>query len=195
MVQLSGDDNEMREHALQNLTTSIDRASRLVDQLLTLSRLESFSGLDELKPVDWAKLIAQTLGEQDAAAHAKGIALRFENTGTPPAIEGQSLLLSLMLRNLVDNAVRYSPAGSPVVVHLSPQGINVEDRGPGISDQHLARLGERFYRPPGQEQTGSGLGVSIVKRIAQLHGLRVVYRNRAEGGTRVEVRGQAVRDE
>lgn len=195
VVQLSGDDNEMREHALQNLTTSIDRASRLVDQLLTLSRLESFSGLDELKPVDWAELIAQTLGEQDAAAHAKGIALRFENTGTPPAIEGQSLLLSLMLRNLVDNAVRYSPAGSPVVVHLSPQGINVEDRGPGISDQHLARLGERFYRPPGQEQTGSGLGVSIVKRIAQLHGLRVVYRNRAEGGTRVEVRGQAVRDE
>ncbi|GAB2944551.1 hypothetical protein GCM10011328_21560 [Hafnia psychrotolerans] len=98
------------------------------------------------------------------------------------------MLLSLMLRNLVDNAVRYSPAGSPVVVHLSPQGINVEDRGPGISDKHLARLGERFYRPPGQEQTGSGLGVSIVKRIAQLHGLRVVYRNRAEGGTRVEVR-------
>lgn len=190
VVQLSGEDTEMREHALQNLTTSIDRATRLVDQLLTLSRLESFGSLDELEQIDWAGLISQTLGAQDAAAHAKGIALRFEQTGTPAAMEGQSLLLSLMLRNLVDNAVRYSPAGSVVTVRLSGQGIEVEDQGAGISEEHLARLGERFYRPPGQEQTGSGLGVSIVKRIAQLHGLRVVYRNRAEGGLQVEVRAE-----
>lgn len=190
VVQLSGEDTEMREHALQNLTTSIDRATRLVDQLLTLSRLESFGSLDELEQIDWAGLISQTLGAQDATAHAKGIALRFEQTGTPAAMEGQSLLLSLMLRNLVDNAVRYSPAGSVVTVRLNGQEIDVEDQGPGISDEHLARLGERFYRPPGQEQTGSGLGVSIVKRIAQLHGLRVVYRNRAEGGLQVEVRAQ-----
>jgi len=190
VVQLSGEDTEMREHALQNLTTSIDRATRLVDQLLTLSRLESFGNLDELEQIDWAVLISQTLGAQDAAAHAKGIALRFEQTGTPAAMEGQSLLLSLMLRNLVDNAVRYSPAGSVVTVRLSGQGIDVEDQGAGISEEHLARLGERFYRPPGQEQTGSGLGVSIVKRIAQLHGLRVVYRNRAEGGLQVEVRAE-----
>jgi len=188
VVQLSGDDTEMREHALQNLTTSIDRATRLVDQLLTLSRLESFGSLDELELIDWAGLISQNLGVQDAAAHAKGIALRFEQSGAPAPMQGQSLLLSLMLRNLVDNAVRYSPAGSTVTVRLNQQGIDVEDQGPGISDEHLARLGERFYRPPGQEQTGSGLGVSIVKRIAQLHGLHVVYRNRAEGGLRVEVR-------
>ncbi|WP_459176440.1 quorum sensing histidine kinase QseC [Ewingella americana] len=188
VVQLSGDDTNMREHALENLTISIDRATRLVDQLLTLSRLESFSGLDELEPVDWAGLIAPVVGAQDAAAHAKGIVLRFEQTGDPAPIQGQSLLLSLMLRNLVDNAVRYSPVGSKVTVRLSEQGIDVDDQGPGISDEHLARLGERFYRPPGQEQTGSGLGVSIVKRIAQLHGLSVVYRNRAEGGLQVQVR-------
>jgi two-component system sensor histidine kinase QseC len=188
VVQLSGDDTNMREHALENLTISIDRATRLVDQLLTLSRLESFSGLDELEPVDWAGLIAQVVGAQDAAAHAKGIVLRFEQTGDPAPIQGQSLLLSLMLRNLVDNAVRYSPVGSKVTVRLSEQGIDVDDQGPGISDEHLARLGERFYRPPGQEQTGSGLGVSIVKRIAQLHGLSVVYRNRTEGGLQVQVR-------
>jgi len=72
-------------------------------------------------------------------------------------------------------------------VTLDEQGLTVSDQGPGITDEHLARLGERFYRPPGQEQTGSGLGISIVQRIAQLHQLNVVYRNRAEGGLDVRV--------
>lgn len=188
VVQLSGDDASAREHALENLTTSIDRATRLVDQLLTLSRLESFDGLEELEPISWSRLLMQVIGEQDAAAHARGIALRFEPQGEPPAIQGQPLLLSLMLRNLIDNAVRYSPRGSTVTVWLDKQGIRVEDQGPGIDDTHLARLGERFYRPPGQQQTGSGLGVSIVQRIAQLHGLQVSYRNRQQGGLEVAIR-------
>ncbi|KAA8725919.1 quorum sensing histidine kinase QseC [Ewingella americana] len=188
VVQLSGNDASAREHALENLTTSIDRATRLVDQLLTLSRLESFDGLEELEPISWSRLLMQMIGEQDAAAHARGIALRFEPQGEPPVIQGQPLLLSLMLRNLIDNAVRYSPRGSTVTVWLDKQGIRVEDQGPGIDDAHLARLGERFYRPPGQQQTGSGLGVSIVQRIAQLHGLQVSYRNRQQGGLEVAIR-------
>jgi len=187
VVQLSGDDAQMREHALENLTTSIDRATRLVDQLLTLSRLESFSAPEELERIDWPSLVAQSLSEQDYRAHGKGIELRFEEQGAPPEMRGQSLLLSLMVRNLLDNAIRYSPAGTCVTVRLKPWGMTVEDQGPGISDEHLARLGERFYRPPGQEQTGSGLGISIVQRIAQLHQLKVVYENRAEGGLIVRV--------
>lgn len=187
VVQLSGDDTEMREHALENLTTSIDRATRLVDQLLTLSRLESFSEPEELESIDWPSLLAQNLAEQDYRAHSKGIELRFEEQGTPPQMRGQSLLLSLMVRNLLDNAIRYSPAGTTVSVTLNAQGLTVEDQGPGISEEHLARLGERFYRPPGQEQTGSGLGISIVQRIAQLHQLRVEYRNKTEGGLQVRV--------
>ena len=188
VVQLSGDDVPMREHALENLTTSIDRATRLVDQLLTLSRLESFNELEELEPIDWAGLITQVVSAQDPLAHARSIDLRFEQRGQPAILRGQPLLLSLMLRNLVDNAVRYSPAGSAVTIRLDMQGIEVEDQGPGIEDEHLARLGERFYRPPGQTQTGSGLGVSIVQRIAQLHGLKVSYRNRAEkGGLQVRI--------
>ncbi|MBV6820942.1 two-component system sensor histidine kinase QseC [Rahnella sp. PD12R] len=187
VVQLSGDDTEMREHALENLTTSIDRATRLVDQLLTLSRLESFSEPEELEIIDWPSLLAHNLAEQDYRAHSKGIELRFEEQGTPPQMRGQSLLLSLMVRNLLDNAIRYSPAGTTVSVTLNAQGLTVEDQGPGISEEHLARLGERFYRPPGQEQTGSGLGISIVQRIAQLHQLRVEYRNKTEGGLQVRV--------
>lgn len=187
VVQLSGDDAQMREHALENLITSIDRATRLVDQLLTLSRLESFAGPEELEIIDWPTLVAQSLAEQDYHAHSRGIELRFEHQGTPPELQGQSLLLSLMVRNLLDNAIRYSAAGTYITVTMDSQGVTVADQGPGITDELLARLGERFYRPPGQEQTGSGLGISIIQRIAQLHQLKVAYRNQAEGGLEVRV--------
>lgn len=182
VVQLAGDDEQMREHALENLTVSIDRATRLVDQLLTLSRLDSLSDLAELEAIDWGQLVPMTLAEQDRHAHAAGITLRYEQQGTPPPLQGQALLLSLLVRNLVDNAVRYTPAGGTVTVRLTERLLRVEDDGPGVTEEHLARLGERFYRPPGQEQTGSGLGLSIVQRIASLHGLRVSFANRPEGG-------------
>lgn len=182
VVQLAGDDEPMREHALGNLTVSIDRATRLVDQLLTLSRLDSLSDLADLAPVDWSRLVPMTLAEQDRHAHAAGITLRYEQQGIPIPLQGQALLLSLLVRNLVDNAVRYTPAGGTVTVRLTERLLAVEDNGPGITAEHLVRLGERFYRPPGQEQTGSGLGLSIVQRIAGLHGLRISFANRAEGG-------------
>nr|WP_154747827.1 MULTISPECIES: quorum sensing histidine kinase QseC [Serratia] len=182
VVQLAGDDAPMREHALDNLTVGIDRATRLVDQLLTLSRLDSLSDLAELAPVDWNELVTMTLAEQDKQAHAAGVTLRYEQQGTPPARQGQTLLLSLLLRNLLDNAVRYTPKGGVVTVTLSERSLTVEDDGPGVTTEHLARLGERFYRPPGQEQTGSGLGLSIVQRIAGLHGLQVSFANRPAGG-------------
>lgn len=182
VVQLAGDDAPMREHALDNLTVGIDRATRLVDQLLTLSRLDSLSDLAELAPVDWNELVTMTLAEQDKQAHAAGVTLRYEQQGTPPARQGQTLLLSLLLRNLLDNAVRYTPKGGVVTVTLSERSLTVEDDGSGVTTEHLARLGERFYRPPGQEQTGSGLGLSIVQRIAGLHGLQVSFANRPAGG-------------
>ncbi|WON77889.1 quorum sensing histidine kinase QseC [Serratia sp. UGAL515B_01] len=182
VVQLAGDDTQMREHAVKNLTVGIDRATRLVDQLLTLSRLDSFSDLDDLESVDWRQLVTATFEEQDHIAHAAGITLRYEQQGEPSQLLGQRLLLSLLVRNLLDNAVRYTPAGGSVTVTLTARQLKIEDDGPGVTDEHLARLGERFYRPPGQEQTGSGLGLSIVQLIASLHGLQVSFANRPEGG-------------
>jgi two-component system sensor histidine kinase QseC len=78
--------------------------------------------------------------------------------------------------------VRYSPPGSQVRLIVSPQQLVVEDNGPGIAAEHLPRIGERFYRPAGQDASGSGLGLSIVGRIASLHGLQVHWQNRPEGG-------------
>ncbi|RFM70151.1 multidrug efflux system protein EmrA [Salmonella enterica subsp. enterica serovar Heidelberg str. CFSAN002075] len=95
---------------------------------------------------------------------------------------GQPLLLSLLVRNLLDNAIRYSPQGSVVDVTLHARSFTVRDNGPGVAPEILTHIGERFYRPPGQSVTGSGLGLSIVRRIATLHGMTVSFGNAAEGG-------------
>ncbi|MFI8417894.1 quorum sensing histidine kinase QseC [Serratia sp. NPDC078593] len=187
VVQLAGDDADMREHAVENLTVSIDRATRLVDQLLTLSRLDSLTNLDDLQPIDWAHLVSATLAEQDYQAHANGITLRYQQRGTPSLRLGQPLLLSLLVRNVVENALRYTPAGGTVMVTLNERELRIEDDGPGVTEEHLSRLGERFYRPPGQAQPGSGLGLSIVQRIAGLHAMRVSFANRHKGGLAVVV--------
>ncbi|MDU6454511.1 MAG: ATP-binding protein, partial [Enterobacter hormaechei] len=172
VAQLSLDDPGAQSKALGQLHAGIDRASRLVDQLLTLSRLDSLDNLDDVEPVMMADLLQSAVLDIWHPAQQAGIDIRL-NVNAPEVMRhGQPLLLSLLARNLLDNAVRYSPRGSVVDVTLHTQSFTVRDNGPGISSDALARLGERFYRPPGQDATGSGLGLSIVKRIAALHGTR-----------------------
>lgn len=187
VAQLSLDDPEAQAKALNQLHAGIDRASRLVDQLLTLSRLDSLENLDDVQTVAMADLLQSAVMDSYHSAQQAGIELRLNIHAPQVARAGQPLLLSLLVRNLLDNAVRYSPRGSVVDVTLDAQSFTVRDNGPGISPDALARIGERFYRPPGQEQTGSGLGLSIVKRIATLHGMRVTLANAREGGFEVTV--------
>ena len=93
--------------------------------------------------------------------------------GEPAAftLRGDAGLLTVLLRNLLDNAVRYAPEGSSVVLRFAASGLQVENAGPPLPAQTQAHLGERFRRPDGQAESGSGLGISIVQRIAALHGL------------------------
>ena len=186
VAQLAHDDREMRHHALSNLDAGIDRAARLVDQLLTLSRLESEQDLEK-QPVDLHQLLQQAVVEHYAKAQAAGIELSLEAPEVPVIKKGQPLLLALMVRNLLDNAIRYSQTGGHVQLKLTPQGLEVWDDGPGIAGEALERIGERFYRPPGQEKSGSGLGLSIVSNIAHLHGIRIGFANRSEGGFSVKI--------
>ena len=187
VAQLSLDDPGAQSKALGQLHAGIDRASRLVDQLLTLSRLDSLDNLDDVEPVMMADLLQSAVLDIWHPAQQAGIDIRL-NVNAPEVMRhGQPLLLSHLARNLLDNAVRYSPRGSVVDVTLNTQSFTVRDNGPGISTDALARLGERFYRPPGQDATGSGLGLSIVKRIATLHGMRVSLGNAPEGGFEVTV--------
>ncbi|URN98653.1 two-component system sensor histidine kinase QseC [Leclercia adecarboxylata] len=182
VAQLSLDDPEAQAKALTQLHAGIDRASRLVEQLLTLSRLDSLENLDDVESLNLADLLQSAMMDSYYSARQAGIELRLNLNAPQVTRPGQQLLLSLLVRNLLDNAVRYSPRGSVVEVILDSRSFTVRDNGPGIAPDVLTRLGERFYRPPGQEQTGSGLGLSIVKRIAALHRMTVTLRNAPEGG-------------
>ncbi|MBF3355129.1 two-component system sensor histidine kinase QseC, partial [Leptospira borgpetersenii serovar Hardjo-bovis] len=95
---------------------------------------------------------------------------------------GPPLLLILLVLNLLDTAIRYSPQGIVVDVTLHARSFTVRDNGPGVAPEILTHIGERFYRPPGQSVTGSGLGLSFVRRIATLPGMTVSFGNAAEGG-------------
>lgn len=170
---------------LAKMHESIARAQRLTEQLLVLSRIDPLSEVPDAEPVNWQQIAHQALKSANLQAREKRVRLQLNS---PCGIEnalplhGNAVLLELMLRNLLDNAVRYSPENSRVSLTLNRDGISVCDEGPGIAPEHMIRICERFYRPAGQAQQGSGLGLSIVESIAALHGLRLDLQNRPEGG-------------
>ncbi|PHI40856.1 two-component sensor histidine kinase [Actinobacillus succinogenes] len=177
LAQMAGDDVKLREEALNHLTDGIDRATQLIEQLLTLSRLDNLQQLDNLEEIHWEQLIPSVIGELYFNAEKRRMNLSFEHAETPNVQKGQPLLLSLMLRNVIDNAIKYCPEGSDIKVRLKKSSILVEDNGGGVSKEDLSKLGQRFYRPAGQNEKGSGLGLSIVFRIAELHHIKVRLEN------------------
>ncbi|MDO8278368.1 MAG: ATP-binding protein, partial [Burkholderiaceae bacterium] len=111
----------------------------------------------------------------------------------PCAVAGAEMLVSMMLRNLIDNAIRYSPDGARVWVSVATESgqavLRVQDSGAGMTEPEMARLGERFYRVLGSEQPGNGLGWSIIQRIASVLGAQVqVRRSEMLGGLAVTIR-------
>lgn len=186
-VALGESDDGLRAHALRATLEGCDRATRLVEQLLTLARLEADQDLVRSQ-VDLAALARRVAADLAPAALAKGQQLEL-GAEQPLVVSGNETLLAVLLRNLLHNAVRYSPAGARVKLVVDARGLQVHDSGPGMAPEDLARLGERFFRPPGQAASGSGLGWSIVRRIAQVHGLGVqVQRSEELGGLRVDLR-------
>lgn len=202
-VALGAQGDAPRRHALLATLEGCDRATHLVTQLLTLSRLEA-AGKAGLVPLDVAQVAQRVLAQAAPQALAKHQQLSLqvgegsddddEDVPLPPVpVQGLEALLEVLLRNLVDNAIRYAPAGAQVQVQLQPLPsgavLCVEDSGPGMTDADIARLGERFFRVLGTEQSGSGLGWSIVRRIAALHHAALsVQRSPGLGGLRVTVR-------
>ncbi len=189
VLQLADENPALRQHALTQLHTGIDRATRLVDQLLTLARLDDTQPNSERQHIDLLALTRQQLADHYSVAQAADVSLTLQAPDRPVMRQGYPLLLGLLLRNLLDNAIRYGRPGGTITVSLQPQGWQICDDGPGVDPAALTRLGERFWRPPGQQKTGSGLGLSIVMQIAALHGMRVSFSNRAGGGFCVTVRG------
>lgn len=187
----AGADSE-RLRALAQVIAGCDRATRLIEQLLTLARLEPAGADRPMQVCDVVALGRSAVADAAPTAIAKSTEIEFEARSAAP-VRGSAELIAILARNLVDNAIRYSPAGSTVRVSVTTQRQIVElrviDNGPGVPPEAMARLGERFFRQPGSAETGSGLGLSIVRRIAELHGATVALAaNPAGPGLSVSVR-------
>lgn len=167
-----------REEFIAALGASVERATRLVNQLLALARLDpqAQEAVLALAPGDLAPLLARQEAQWQALAVPYGLALTVSMAPAPCALDADSL--QILLRNLVDNALRYTPAPGAVAVSCGvEQGrsyLRVADTGPGIAPEMHERVFERFVRLGGAQLPGSGLGLSIVRRIAERHGAHIV---------------------
>ncbi len=184
-VARAATDADVRVHALDNVLAGCDRATRLVAQLLTLARLGQDAAAEGTQSCDLRALAQAAVAELAPAAVAKGIDIGL-SAPAPAAVSGRAGLLAILLRNVIDNAVRYSPPGSAVNVEVDARRIVVTDQGPGIPAGERGRVGLRFYRILGSGESGSGLGLSIALRIAELHGARISLDD-GEGGQGLRV--------
>ena len=184
-------DAAARQAAVQQLGAGIERAIALVEQLLALARQEAAEqGAPEA--VDLEDLARQAVSSLLATAHAKRLDLGLA-TSEPVQVSAAPDALRLILANLLDNAIKYTPAGGRIDIALGrdAQGawFAVEDSGPGVPEAERERVFDRFYRLPGAEAAGSGLGLAIVRTVADRQGARVTLgRSPTLGGLRVEVR-------
>ena len=192
-VAMSAASNDaVRQLALHDTLMGCDRASRVVEQLLTLARVEGPQDLAS-KPFLLDQLAQKILADLTPEALRRNQTLELLVT-EPLQVTGQNTLWHILLRNLIDNALRYSPKGATVRIQAQrlqngPIQLTVQDSGPGLSPQDLARLGERFFRVLGTSAIGTGLGWSIVRHIAALQHIDVqVGRSPDLGGLQVTVR-------
>ena len=183
-------DEAAAREARARLGEAVDRAAHMIEQLLTLARSEPRDTMGELKPVPLETAAAEAISDTHALAQSRRIEL--ELRAEPNVwVRGDQPALRTLVRNLVDNAVRYTPESGKVEVRVgsTPNGATLEvlDSGPGIPEADRARAFDRFYRRAAAPEGGSGLGFAIVKAIADRHGARVSLDKGSLGGLSVTV--------
>lgn len=181
VLQLMQDDEKARAEGLKKLAQGIDRATRLVEQLLALSRAESGVLADKDTCIPWGQIVQEIRADYQARAKEREINLCIESDNTGPFACGNPVLAATVVRNLTDNAVRYGQAGAEIMITLKNGVLHVLNKQTHVSEDVLTRLGQRFYRPAGQKQKGSGLGLSIVARIVHLYSGKLTFQNTDEG--------------
>jgi signal transduction histidine kinase len=167
------------------LEAGVTRAQHLIEQLLRLSRQESAAPAAGAESVDVAALLRESLGQLMVVADRRRIDVGFDGS-VAPLVSAPAAELRSVFDNLIDNALRHSPEGGVVDVRLHEvQGqpvVDVVDNGPGIPQEFMGRVFDRFFRVPGTSAGGSGLGLAIARTAALRHGLRIALRNRSEDG-------------
>jgi two-component system OmpR family sensor kinase len=177
--------DEQREAAFAKLHDRLDRSTHLVHQLLTSARQEPPAAGRTTALVDLPGLARLCVADHYAQACARGIDLGVEQTGAPAAVTGNADELQILLGNLIENALRYTPSGGQVDVAVAVENgrplVRVTDTGPGIPVAERERVFDRFYRGEGNDAWGSGLGLSIVRSIAEAHGAEVALGDNPDG--------------
>ncbi|WP_456434520.1 sensor histidine kinase [Thermosulfuriphilus sp.] len=177
-------EDKLIAHSAKIILKHTQHLSKLVKDLLTLSSLES-QGVRNKRPLILREIVEQALETVSAKAEVKDIVL-VSKMETEGRLEGQEDLLIQALVNILDNALKFSPAGSRIEIHLREKGsffqISVLDQGPGIPPQALERIFERFYQAERDRRRGTGLGLAIVRQIIKAHRGQVWAENRPSGG-------------
>ena len=190
-------DDATRAIATERLLAGIDRATRLVEQLLALARQEGAGEGAELVSLDLTALARNALADAEPEAARHAIALTLDAPTAHVVLRADEAALAVLLRNLLGNALRHTPPRGQVRVGVREEAsvidLTVEDSGPGIAPDERARVQDRFYRVPGTPGHGSGLGLAIVRAIAERHGAALTLdASPTLGGLRVMLRWPAV---
>lgn len=177
--------------ALQDLKAGIRRAGDTVDQLLTLACQEPEMADKPFAKVRLSDLAQQVIGDQFVLANDKAIDLGLADDDQEAVVWGEAEGLRILLANLLGNALRYTPEGGRVDVHVRMERqtpvLEVTDTGPGIPEMYQGRVFDRLFRCPETTEAGTGLGLAIVKTVAERHGAKVELQNVDGGGLRVKV--------
>lgn len=185
-------DEGMRSQALQKCQQAVMRMTHMVQQLLTLSRVQHHNVQLSLQPLNLYQAIVATIAELEFSAHEKNIEIELYGKEVY-SLKANAQLLSILFRNLLDNAIKYTPNGGRIRVELGDLAgriyVSVEDSGPGVAGDDYERITQRFYRcvDTAQSVEGSGLGLSIVQRIIRLHNAGIGFSKSALGGLKVTV--------
>lgn len=189
-VALRSSNEQTRQRALRQVEQGVDHATHLVQQLLTLARLDPDSGIQDYEDVDLNTVVQQTHYDLLPVAAEKNITLGISGTFNQ-VVRGNLGALMILLRNLVDNAIRYTPEGGTVEICMAHSNdsahICVTDNGKGIPADEREKVLQRFYRRLGNDAPGSGLGLSIAQRIAELHHARLTLSDAPAGGLQVDI--------
>ncbi len=172
-VALRAKDTDDRSQALKKVLAGVDRSTHVVQQLLILSRMLPQATINEPTRIDLPALVTDIAAQLAPSAIEKNIELELIAPGKNTRIYGNETALGILVRNLIDNAIRYTPDNGSVKIEIRTKRnkvlLNVIDSGPGIPEKLRERVFERFFRVIGNKAPGSGLGLGIVQHIARLH--------------------------
>lgn len=184
-VALRATSDEEKKEALMKVLFGVRRSTHVIQQLLTLSRMEPEAGLTDTTSINLAKQAADVVMMLAPNAIEKNIELELLSPDSKATIKGNVTAIDILIRNLIDNAIRYSPPDSHVLIDIKEDPkhviLIVSDNGPGIPERLRKRVFERFFRVIGNNAMGSGLGLSIVQQIAKLHHAEIELHTPASG--------------